>query len=39
MTGDAYYYEITQVDDTNLTLTLKKRTITFSDGSTKTIVY
>jgi len=35
---DYYYYEITQANDQNLTLILKKRVIGFSDGSEDEII-
>lgn len=38
--GNSYYYEITSITDDNMTIELKKRVVTFNDGSAdKTITY
>jgi hypothetical protein len=39
LTKDYYYYEISEVNADELTLKLKRREITFDDGSHKTITY
>ncbi len=39
ITEDSYYYEISSVNDDNLTLRLTRRVITFDDNTTKTIDY
>ncbi len=39
VTKDDYYYEIEEVDDSNITFKLQKRILTDSEGVTQTITY